>query len=257
MIQKRVEFENKRNEILNGVLRIPDEQGTFPAVIICHTFHDNKDNEFIFNLWDVISRAGFIVLRFDFSGRGESQGNFKDLTISREIEDIQAAFDFIDKHEQVDSSKIGLIGHSMGGIDSILFASGNKKIKALVTMATRADTKEFLNSYFDKYQQDQWRQRGYIQMHNFNEISSDFLQDAEGHEVLESLKSIRCPLLVIHGTDDTRVPFEDARELFNHAPEPRQIELIEGANHRFTEDTLRDQVLDILIDWLIRNLRDI
>ncbi|HLC98623.1 MAG TPA: alpha/beta hydrolase, partial [Candidatus Nanoarchaeia archaeon] len=79
MITKRVEFENNNSEILQGVLRIPDEQGVFPAVIICHTFHDNKDNELIFSLWDDLSRAGFVCLRFDFSGRGESQGDFKDL----------------------------------------------------------------------------------------------------------------------------------------------------------------------------------
>ncbi|MBD3313016.1 alpha/beta fold hydrolase [Candidatus Woesearchaeota archaeon] len=255
MITKRVEFENNKGDVLHGVLRIPDEEGQFPAVIICHTFHDNKDNELIFNLWDVISRAGFAVLRFDFSGRGESQGNFRDLTISQEIDDIDSAFRFMDSSEQIDSDRIGIVGHSMGGIDAVLFSSGSRKVKALVTIAARADTKEFIDSYFDKYQQDEWKRKGYVQMHNLNEISSEFLHDAENHDIIKSIKAIRCPVLIMHGTDDPRVPFQDARELFNHAPEPRQLELIDGADHRITGDSHREQLLDILIDWLVRNLR--
>ncbi|MBU0536795.1 MAG: alpha/beta fold hydrolase [Nanoarchaeota archaeon] len=252
MITKRIEFENKRKEILSGFLRIPDEEGTFPAVIICHTFHDNKDNELMFSLWDEMSRARFIALRFDFSGRGESQGDFKDLTISREVEDIQAAFELLDRMEQVDSKKICIIGHSMGAIDSIVYTSGNKRIKALITLAARADTKEFVDSYFDKYEQEEWRTKGYIQMSNFSEISSDFLKDAESYDLIERLRMIKCPILIIHGTDDTRVPFEDAKELFNHASEPKKLELIEGADHRFTAQAHREELIEILIDWILK-----
>ena len=255
MITKRVEFENNNSEMLSGVLRIPDEQGVFPAVIICHTFHDNKDNELIFSLWDDLSRAGFVCLRFDFSGRGESQGDFKDLTISQEINDLKAAFNFLDRHEQVDSDRIGILGHSMGGIDAILFAAKHKKTASIAALSTRSDTKEFIDSYFDDYQQKLWKQRGYVQMHNKSEISADFLRDAEKHSITEEIKKIECPILMVHGTDETRVPFEDARELFNHAKEQKKLELIEGADHHFTAGAHRQELLDAVIGWFNRTLK--
>lgn len=255
MIQKRVEFENQKSELLRGIIRVPDEKGKFPAVILCHTFHDNKDNDLMFDLWDAISRLRFICLRFDFAGHGESQGDFRDLTISQDVKDLRAAFEFIKKLEQADTDRIAIAGHSMGGIDSIIFSADNKEVSSLAVISARSDTREFIESYFSKREQEEWKKRGYIQLYNFGEISIDFLRDAEKHDILESVKKVKCPILILHGTDDTRVPFEDARELFNHAKEPKQLELIDGADHHFSNPRHRQELVEAVTEWLAKTLR--
>ncbi|MCX6707850.1 MAG: alpha/beta fold hydrolase [Candidatus Woesearchaeota archaeon] len=259
MITKRVEFENNRNEKLAGILRIPDSRGDekekFPAIIFCHTFHDTKDHEFIISMWDSLSRQGFICLRFDLSGHGESQGDYRNMTITQDVKDLKAAFEFVRNLEQVDKKRIGMIGHSTGGIDAILLSADHKEIKSIAVISTRADIKAFIESYMDKYRQEEWRRIGRAEFYGFDEVSSDFLMDAERYEMFEEIKKVKCPIMIVHGTEDARVPFEDARELFNHANEPKRLELIEGADHRFSEPAHRQELLDTLGEWFSATLR--
>jgi hypothetical protein len=258
MITKRVEFQNNESEMIVGMLRIPegkDDKEKFPAIIFCHTFHDNKDNEFIVSMWDSLSRRGFICLRFDLSGHGESQGDYKDMTISQDVKDIKAAFNFVKGLEQADRKRIGVIGHSTGGINTILFSAENKEIRSIAVLSTRSDIREFIDSYMDKYQQEEWKRIGRAEFYGLEEVSADFLRDAEKYELLDEIKNLKCPILIVHGTDDSRVPFEDARELFNHAKEPKSLELIEGADHHFTEPAHRQELLEILGDWFFKTLR--
>lgn len=259
MITKRVEFENNESEMLAGILRIPDSRGDgkerLPAIIICHTFHDNKDHEFMVSLWDSLSRQGFICLRFDLSGHGESQGDYRDMTITQDVKDLRAAFDFVSNLEQTDRKRVGILGHSTGGIDAILFSAGHKEVKSIAVLSARADIQEFIDSYMDKYQQEEWKRTGRAEFYGMEEVSADFLRDAERYEILEEIKNVKCPMMIVHGTEDARVPFEDARELFNHAKEPKRIELIEGADHHFSEPGHRQELLEILGDWFSRTLR--
>ena len=85
-------------------------------------------------------------------------------------------------------------------------------------------------------------------------MSSDFLRDAEKYKMMEEIKNVKCPIVIVHGTEDARVPFEDARELFNHANEPKRLEIIEGADHRFTEPAHRQELLDLLQEWFRETL---
>ena len=254
MIQETVTFLNSKGEQLHGVIRVPEGNGKFPAVVICHGFDSNKDNEFIFSLWDNISRAGFVCMRFDFTGHGESKGSFRDFTITQEIRDVKNAVELLKTSGVVNEKKIFLIGHSLGASVAILAAS-EEKIKAVVAISGIARLDDFISSKFSEHQIAEWKRKGYVQFYDFDELSTELLKDIEKHDILSAAGRLKCPLLIMHGTDDTSVPSENAKEIFYHAKDIRKLELIEGADHRFTAPAHREELISMITGFLAANLK--
>lgn len=253
MIQKRVDFLNKEGELITGVLRIPDDEKKSPAIVICHDFRSNKDNEFIFEIANTISNAGFITLRFDFRHHGESHGEFQFFTLTKGMDDLRHAINFLEKTPQVDAKKIAVIGHSLGANISFLASEKDKRIKAIVSIGCTARLDEFLQSHFREDEIKSWKEKGFIQMHDFNLLKSDFVDDFYKFDVLEAVKKLDIPVLIIHGTNDKRSPFENARLLFYHTRKPT-LEIVEGADHYFTNRKDRDYIANVLVNWFLRNL---
>ncbi len=256
MKQERVQFENNNSEVLQGMLRVPERGGSgVPAVILCHGFRANKDREIMFSLWDMISRQGFACLRFDFSCHGESQGDFRRFTITQAVKDLKAAFNLMDRREETDSKRIGIVGYAFGGLVSVLFSAEHNKVKSLVSINSKYSTEQLISSYFSDYQQKEWKEKGYIRFHDFRELGVEFLEDSRKHDVLGSVKNLGCPFMAVHGTHDSATPFESARELFNHAKEPKRLELVDNADHHFTDAEHRQQLIDAVSQQLQATMR--
>ena len=254
MIQESITFLNSQGELLHGIVRVPEGTGKFPAVILCHGFNTNKDHELMFGLWDAISRVGFVCLRFDFTGHGESKGSFRDFTISQSIRDVKSAIDTLKASGIVDEKRIAIVAHGIGASVALLVAS-QESIKALVEISGIARLEDFISSRFSEHQIKEWKRRGFIQFHDFDELSVEILKDAERHDILASTGKLKCPLLIVHGTDDTSIPFENAREIFYHAKVQKTFELIEGADHFFRNQEHREQLYGLIVDFLNVNLR--
>lgn len=253
MIQEKTTFFNSNGEPLSAIVRIPEGAGKFPAVVLCHGFALNKDNELMFGLWDAISRAGFVCLRFDFTGHGDSKGNFRELTISQEIRDVKNAVEYLKTTNIVDEKRIAIVGHSLGASVAML-AAEEGRIKAVAEISGVARLEDFISSKFNDFQVKEWKKKGYIQLHNFDELSIDMLRDIKRHDLLSGLKKMKCPLLIIHGTDDTLVPFENAREIFNHANDPKFLELVDGADHFFRNAQDREMLYEVIVGFLQRSM---
>ena len=260
MIQKRVQFRNSRNEVLHGELRIPgdeDEKKKYPAIIMCHNFRGNKDRELLVNLWLHLSYAEFAVLRFDFSGHGESEGTFKDFTVSRQVEDLKAAIDFIKGIKEADSSRIGLFGHSMGAV-AVFFCAADSdyadSVASVFSLGAQSSLQSFIDSYMNSHQYREFLKKGYFQFSDFSEISRDFVDDMAHYNILEAVGKIRKPIFFFHPKDDNTVPFEHARELFSHAREGCRIEIAEGADHNFTDPAQREYLFGAVAKWFRETL---
>jgi alpha/beta superfamily hydrolase len=135
-------FENKKDEItLSGTLTLPQKNGNFPVVIIISgSSPQNRDGEMLghkpyFVIADYLTKNGIGVLRFDERGVGESEGDFETATIKDFSSDVSAAINYLKNREEVNSSKIGLIGHSIGGIVAPKIASKNKDVRYIVLLA--------------------------------------------------------------------------------------------------------------------------
>lgn len=135
-------FENKSANInLAGTLSLPNKEGVFPAVIlISGSGPQNRDEELLGHksflvIADYLTKNGIAVLRFDDRGTGMSKGNFKTATTLDFATDVEAAFQFLQFRKEIDQKKIGLIGHSEGGMIAPLVASKSKNVSFIILLA--------------------------------------------------------------------------------------------------------------------------
>lgn len=104
-----------------GMLHLPDAQPPatgWPSVVVLHGFTGNRvegHRNFVL-LARRLAGLGVACLRFDFRGSGESQGDFSEMTVSREVEDTQAAFEYLRRQPNIDPARVMLLGFSMGGL---------------------------------------------------------------------------------------------------------------------------------------------
>jgi len=147
-------FKNKVSNItLAGTLTLPRGKKKFPAVIlISGSGPQNRDAEMFghkpfFVLSDYLTRKGIAVLRFDDRGIGKSEGIFENAITSDFANDVRAAMDYLRSRTEINDNKIGLIGHSEGGIIAPMIASENPDVRFIVLLAgTGISGKEILLS---------------------------------------------------------------------------------------------------------------
>ena len=129
--------------VMRGVVNTPDdfdENKKYPTVIIFHGFGGDRNGSvnFRINHAKYLTERGFVVFRFDFSGSGESDGSFYDMTVSREEKELEMIHDFAKMKYYVDKDRLYWIGHSLGGVLSSLMAY-KLKPKAMVLLAPASD----------------------------------------------------------------------------------------------------------------------
>lgn len=139
---EEVKVENEKDKItLAGTLSLPKKEGNFPAVIlITGSGPQNRDEEMLGHkpflvLSDYLVKKGFAVLRMDDRGFGESTGKFKNATTLDFVNDIQAGVAYLKTRNEINKKKIGLIGHSEGGLIAPMVAGNSKDIDFIILLA--------------------------------------------------------------------------------------------------------------------------
>ncbi|WP_291119996.1 alpha/beta hydrolase family protein [Flavobacterium sp. UBA6135] len=140
---EEVIFENKKdNATLSGTLTYPKNKKSFPTVILISGSGPQDRNSEIFHhkpFWviaDYLTKNGIAVLRYDDRGVGKSTGDRKLATSNDFATDVEAAISFLKTKKQIDPKKIGLIGHSEGGMIAQIVASKDKSIAFIVLLAS-------------------------------------------------------------------------------------------------------------------------
>lgn len=221
-------LKNPRGEELACVLH--GELG--PRVVVgCHGMLSSKDSRKLVRLSRALPEAGLPLLRFDFAGRGESQGSLYELSISREVEDLATVLDWLGTQGV---ERVGLYGSSLGGAVVLLAAARDERVKAIATVAALAHPR-LMGERNPEYEKA-WVENGVLETHD-GPIGRGFYDDALQHEVVSAVAILRCPLLVVHGTADTVVPCSDSHDIAASAREAR-LELIEGGDHELNQETV-------------------
>ena len=139
---EEVIFENKIDKnVLAGTLSLPSKEGKFPVVIlITGSGPENRDEELFGHrpflvIADYLTKKGIAVLRFDDRGVAKSTGDFKAATTLDFAKDVQAGVDYLKTRKEIDKNKIGLIGHSEGGVIAPIVTGNSKDINFIVLLA--------------------------------------------------------------------------------------------------------------------------
>ncbi len=235
MRTEKVSFQSEGKRIA-GILHLPEKENP-PCVIASHGLLSSKDSEKYITLGERISKEGIAMLRFDFRGIGENEGSEEDNTISKKIIDLGAAIDFIRSYPGL-GPRIGLLGSSLGGFLSLIKASKDKGIRAIVIWATPL------------HMEDLGSKR---QEEDYPLPPEAFFEDLPKHRLLPLLSKVsNC--LVIHGEDDELVPVEQALGIFYNLSPPKEIHVIGGADHRLTDSAHRQRAIDLSVEWFKRYL---
>jgi pimeloyl-ACP methyl ester carboxylesterase len=248
----RIYFQNSRHLTLVGCFHEADSAA---AIVMAHGFTNDKSSQGRFDqLAESFNRNGYNVLRFDFSGCGESAMDI--LSTHNMIDDLHCAIEFVKKRS---CTAIGLYGHSLGGL--ICLKCDDPAVRTMVLTGAPTDYMKYdWTEYYADEQLREIRAKGYLTARdrsgNDRLIGRQILRSFEEINQKELLGAIHCPILLIHGNDpndweETQL-LEKSKKGINLLPVGSQLEIIDGANHTFRDHL--DRVIERANDWYKRQL---
>ncbi|MEM1587901.1 MAG: YqiA/YcfP family alpha/beta fold hydrolase [Candidatus Bathyarchaeia archaeon] len=224
--------------LLYGNLSLPRSKA--PCIIGLHGLESNKESRKWLVFESKFYSEGYAFLRFNFRGCGEkpevSEGKFEETNLTSRIKDFKSALNFLKQNTEIDVRRIGVIGSSFGGMVAI--AAQEEAVKALVTLAT-----PYKIDFIFKKGED------YYVLPSGKKVTKDFLKDLQKYNLLNCIKNLTSPILIIHGESDEVAPVEHAYKLFKAAKEPKRIEIIKGANHTFSNIEHLNKVVELSLSW--------
>ena len=213
------------------------------VVIIGHGVTGNKDRPLVVALGEGLATSGISVLRFSFSGNGDSEGRFVDSTITKELSDLNAVIDAV----EAEGKKVIYAGHSMGGAVGVSVAAVDKRIQALISLAGMVNTKKFAETEFGEVIPDE----GNMWDDEDCPLSQVFMDDLRGIDTLvEKGSQIDVPWLLVHGTADDVVLIDDTYDIFERAGHGKEKLIIEGSDHVFSDSKHMKAMVDGVLDWI-------
>jgi len=225
----RTTFPNRTGLMLSASLDLP--LGIHPRAyaIFAHCFTCGKNLRAERNISLALTQAGIGILRFDFAGVGESEGEFFDTNFSTNVSDILAAAEFLDKNYQGPSL---LVGHSLGGAAVLLAGKFIDSVKAIATIGAPSQPAH-VKHLFEAVE---------ARIHSEGEaqiliggkevvIQKHFLEDLEGVDLQQEVHSLRKALLVMHSPQDQIVGIDNAKEIYIAAYHPKSFLTVDGADH--------------------------
>jgi uncharacterized protein len=213
-------------------------------VVIGHGLTSDKDRPWSEALSTELQQQGIPSLRVAFSGNGESEGDFIDSNITKEVDDLRSVLDALP------GQRIAYVGHSMGGAVGLLAAKADPRLLALVSLAAVTHTKEFVERMFGHLLP------GEPMLDKPHCPFGATLRDDLVH--IESICSlapnILVPWLIVHGSADEVVPEQHSIDLHQAATPATELVLMEDIDHSFSGPGLK-KLTEIVVPWLTRALR--
>lgn len=220
------------------------------VIIFSHGFKGFKDWGHFDLLAQTFAEANFVFVKFNFSYNGttkEHPVDFSDLeafgnnNYTIELNDLGNVIDWVVSTEilanEIDIEQLNLLGHSRGGGITILKACEDNRVNKIVTWAAVIDFIKRMKEYDLK----EWKEKSVLysmntrtnqQMPLYYQFYENLSENIERLDIIAAAKKLSIPFLIIHGTEDEAVPFEEAQALHNCCKHS-ELFLIEGAGHTF------------------------
>jgi uncharacterized protein len=234
---------------IKGQLYLPRKKAIpYPTVILCHGVPsgsvDPSDGGYP-ALARTICQAGLAVFTFNFRGTGVSEGNFD---IAGWTRDLAATVNYIWDLPEISDSQLYLVGFSAGASISIYLAAQDKRISGVAACACPASFRAVTDAGQIQATLDHFRRIAIIRDPDFPTSVDEWVNNFRKINALHNVQDISPrPLLLVHGSQDKVVPVTDCYRLYEKAGEPKQMVIIEAAEHRLRRNV---QAVDAVIKWL-------
>ena len=244
---------------LQAVLLKPELQAgqQCPMVVFCHGFGGSKEGPLFELVCDSLRAHGIASIRFDFNGHGESEGEFKDMTVPNEIEDAKKVVEYVRDLRFV--SDVAIAGHSQGGVVAAMTAgqmskeAGEDAFKAVVLMAPAAVLRDdairgnTMGKMYDPFDPGE-----YVELYGGLKLGAAYIRSAFSLPIYETAAQYQGPALIIHGNADRVVPYTYGEGFHKIWPKSEFV-LQEYYDHGFSQDIYR--TTDIVSQYLINQLK--
>jgi len=243
---RKLEFPNAQGDMLAARLEHPEGEARAFAVF-AHCFTCGKDIAAASRISRALSKQGYAVLRFDFTGLGNSDGDFSNSSFSSNIEDLIAAVGFL--KEQYTAPDL-LVGHSLGGAAVLAAATQLPDLKGVVTIGAPYEASHLRELLKPAIPELEAKGDAEIDLagRSFH-LKKQFLDDIDAHKPEELLKDMRADLLIFHSPVDTVVPINNAGNIFSAAKHPKSFISLNQADHLLQKSADSQSVADMIAAW--------
>jgi putative redox protein len=247
MKSEKLRFTGMQGDELSARIDLPENDDPQAFVLFAHCFTCSKNLKAVGNIARALTEKEFAVFRFDFTGLGESEGDFSDTNFSSNIGDLVEAAEFMTAEFKAPDI---LVGHSLGGAAVLLAAHKITSCKAVATIAAPCDPDHVIKNFEPKL--DEINEDGQAEVmlegRSFT-IKKQFLDDLKKLKMGKCIKNLDKALLIFHSPVDRQVSIGNASHIFRHAKHPKSFISLDDANHLLSNENDSRYVGTMLASW--------
>ncbi|WP_265570350.1 bifunctional alpha/beta hydrolase/OsmC family protein [Sphingomicrobium nitratireducens] len=247
-------FKGAEGQQLDGRLERPRYGAPRAVAIFAHCFTCTKQSRAATFISQALAAKGVMVLRFDFTGLGKSEGEFADSGFLTNVDDLVAAADALRAAGHAPNL---LVGHSLGGAAVIAAAPRIEEIRAVATIGAPFDTAHVLGHLGDQLDAVKEEGRAAVEIagREFT-VGKAFVEQAMGQPQAKRLANLDRALLVMHAPGDEVVGIDNARAIFKAARHPKSFVSLDEADHLLTADGAAHYAAEMIAAWMTRYIAD-
>jgi len=255
MSSEKLTFEGALGEELVGRLEMPVGEEPEAYALFAHCFTCSKDLKAAVNITRALAAERIAVFRFDFTGLGESAGDFADTNFSSNVDDLVAAADFM---ERAHGAPEILVGHSLGGAAVLQAARRIESSEAVATVGAPADPEHVKRNFAGKLDEIREQEEAEVTLAGRTfRIRRQFIEDLEETRMEETVRNLRRALLIFHSPVDDTVGIDNAAKLYGWAKHPKSFISLDRADHLLMDPSDSRYVGTVLAAWARKYLRDL
>jgi len=251
MATEKVSFKGAFGDHLSAKIDYPDEGDVKSWVLFAHGFSIGKDLKPIRTISRSLVEDGYGMLRFDFTGLGESEGDFSDTNFTSNCEDLRQAAAYLREHKK---APCVMIGHSFGGTAALKVADEIPEVKAVATIGSPCDTTHIVHQFADQLEEIEEEGEAKVLLGGRPfVIKEQFLDDIENHDIAREIRTLGRSLLIFHSPQDRVVGIENASHIYREARHPKSFVSLDGADHLLLKNPAdAEYVAHVLAAWARR-----
>lgn len=247
MKREQLDIKNSEGHQLNATLELPADKKVKKYAIFAHCFTCNSNFNAVRHISRELSSHGFGVVRFDFTGLGDSEGDFADTNFSANVRDLIDVNNFMEEHYDAPAL---IIGHSLGGAAALMAAYELDNIEAVATIGAPSEANHVKHLFEEEI--ETIREKGEAEVKIGGrpfKIKKQFLDDIMSNEVQKRIDRLKKPLLILHSPLDKIVSIDNAAEIYKAAFHPKSFVSLDKADHMLSDKKDSNYAARVIATW--------